>query len=400
MQKKVLAILIFMFLAGCSPREVSRPANHGQEVFAPPVTPQVSGASISIDLEKVAGGFNLPTYLTHAGDERLFVVEQPGTIRIIQEGQVLLESFLDIRDLVSTAGSERGLLSMVFEEKPAGDARFYVNYTHTPDGATVVARYRVAEDRNLADADSGEILIVIEQPEPNHNGGGMVLGPDGYLYIGTGDGGGAGDRHGRSGNAQDLSTLLGKMLRIDISGERGYSVPDDNPFLGDSGARPEIWAYGLRNPWRFSFDRLTGDLFIADVGQNLLEEVNYVSAGSAGGENYGWRIMEASACYNPSSGCDASGLVLPVAEYGRSDGCSVTGGYVYRGPSFSQLDGWYFFGDYCTGKIWAMERTAEPGWQVYELLAGVGRISSFGEDVNGELYVVSHGGDIFRITAP
>jgi glucose/arabinose dehydrogenase len=392
-------ILIAAGITACASGEVIRPVESGEDSLVAPATPQPSRSPIQIDLVRVAEGFERPTYLTHGGDERLFIIEQPGTIRILQDGIVLSEPFLDIRDLVSTTGNERGLLSMAFESDNAKTGRFYVNYTRVTDGATVVERYQVGANPNLANADSAEVLLVIEQPEANHNGGGIKFGPDGYLYIGTGDGGGAGDRHGRTGNAQNLSTLLGKILRIDVLDTNTYSIPDDNPFVDQDGSRAEIWAYGLRNPWRFSFDRLEGDLYIADVGQNRLEEVNFVPATSQGGENYGWRIMEASTCYS-NNDCDAKGLVIPVAEYGRTEGCSVTGGYVYRGEKYPVLDGLYLFGDYCTGKIWALEQVGQDNWQVFELLSGVGRISSFGEDANGELYIVDHAGKIFKITVP
>jgi glucose/arabinose dehydrogenase len=297
-------ILIAAGITACASGEVIRPVESGEDSLVAPATPQPSRSPIQIDLVRVAEGFERPTYLTHGGDERLFIIEQPGTIRILQDGIVLSEPFLDIRDLVSTTGNERGLLSMAFESDNAKTGRFYVNYTRVTDGATVVERYQVGANPNLANADSAEVLLVIEQPEANHNGGGIKFGPDGYLYIGTGDGGGAGDRHGRTGNAQNLSTLLGKILRIDVLDTNTYSIPDDNPFVDQDGSRAEIWAYGLRNPWRFSFDRLEGDLYIADVGQNRLEEVNFVPATSQGGENYGWRIMEASTCYS-NNDCDA-----------------------------------------------------------------------------------------------
>jgi glucose/arabinose dehydrogenase len=342
----------------------------------------------------VEGGLVRPAYLTHAGDDRLFVVEQPGRIRIIKDGQLLDQSFLDITDQVSTNGNERGLLSVAFHPDYKTNGQFFVNYTRRPDGATVIERYTVSSnDPDRADEQSGEVILVIAQPEQNHNGGLIKFGPDGYLYIGMGDGGGAGDRHGTIGNGQDLSSLLGKMLRIDVTNQDPYAIPPDNPFGN------EIWSYGWRNPWRFSFDRATGDVYLADVGQNAYEEVHFQPADSAGGENYGWRIMEGTHCFDPGQGCDQSGLVLPVAEYSHAEGgCSITGGYVYRGLDYPVLNGAYFFGDYCSGIIWSLQRDGDQWLMTKRLEAGV-RISSFGEDANGELYVVDHGGAVYRLMA-
>ncbi|HEY4721790.1 MAG TPA: PQQ-dependent sugar dehydrogenase, partial [Anaerolineae bacterium] len=233
-----------------------------------------------------------------------------------------------------------------------------------------------------------------------HNGGQLQFGPDGYLYIGTGDGGGQGDQHGQFGNGQNLNVLLGKLLRIDVNGAQPYAIPPSNPFVNAKDVRAEIWAYGLRNPWRFSFDRVTGALYIADVGQSLYEEIDFQSASSTGGENYGWRSMEGLHCYNPSSGCDQSGLVLPVAEYSHADGgCSITGGYVYRGTQYPALNGLYFFADYCSGKIWSLQRDAAGQWQMTERLDSGALITSFGEDQAGELYVVDQKGAIDRLVA-
>jgi glucose/arabinose dehydrogenase len=342
----------------------------------------------------VEGGLVRPAYLTHAGDDRLFVVEQPGRIRIIKDGQLLDQSFLDITDQVSTNGNERGLLSVAFHPDYKTNGQFFVNYTRRPDGATVIERYTVSSnDPDRADEQSGEVILIIAQPEQNHNGGLIKFGPDGYLYIGMGDGGGAGDRHGTIGNGQDLSSLLGKMLRIDVTNQDPYAIPPDNPFGN------EIWSYGWRNPWRFSFDRATGDVYLADVGQNAYEEVHFQPADSAGGENYGWRIMEGTHCFDPGQGCDQSGLVLPVAEYSHAEGgCSITGGYVYRGLDYPVLNGAYFFGDYCSGIIWSLQRDGDQWLMTKRLEAGV-RISSFGEDANGELYVVDHGGAVYRLMA-
>ena len=351
--------------------------------------------TFEIDLTPIVqGGLTRPTYLTHSGDDRLFVVEQSGRIRIVKAGQLLEQPFLDIMDKVTTDGNEQGLLSVAFHPDYKTNGQFFVNYTRQKDGATVIERYTVSkDDPDRADAQSGKVILVIAQPEQNHNGGLVKFGPDGYLYIGMGDGGGQGDQHGAIGNGQDRNSLLGKLLRIDVTNQDTYAIPKDNPF------NTEVWAYGLRNPWRFSFDRDTRDLYIADVGQNTYEEVNVQAASSAGGENYGWRIMEGLHCYNPQEGCDQAGLVLPVAEYNHADGgCSITGGYAYRGAQYPVLNGAYFFGDYCSGIIWSLQRDGDH-WQMAKRLESGVRISSFGEDENGELYVVDHGGAVYQLVA-
>lgn len=339
-------------------------------------------------------GLERPTYLAHAGDDRLFVVEQPGRIRIIDNGQVLDQPFLDITDLVLSEGNEQGLFSVAFHPNYKTNGQFFVDYTRNKDGATVIARYTVsANDPNVADGQSGVNVLVIQQPEPNHNGGQLQFGPDGYLYVGMGDGGGQGDQHGPIGNGQDLKALLGKLLRINVTNVDTYSIPKDNPFGN------EIWAYGLRNPWRFSFDRATDDLYIADVGQNDYEEVDFQPASSKGGENYGWRIMEGFHCYGANT-CDQSGLVLPIAEYSHDvGGCSITGGYVYRGQKYPAMQGTYFFGDYCSGIIWSLQRGASGQWQMTRQLRPDANISSFGEDRGGELYVIDLSGGIYHLVA-
>ncbi len=358
-------------------------------------TPGQTAGEFTLALEPVIeGGLVRPDYVTHAGDDRLFVVEQPGRIRIIQSGQLLDRPFLDMTDKVTTSGNEQGLLSVAFHPDYQNNGQFFVNYTRQRDGATVIERYTVSgDDPDRADDRSGKVILTIAQPEANHNGGLIKFGPDGYLYIGMGDGGGAGDRHGSIGNGQDLEALLGKMLRVDVTNQDTYIVPPDNPFGN------EIWSYGLRNPWRFSFDRATGDLYLADVGQNIYEEVDFQSASSTGGENYGWRNMEGRHCYDPKEGCDPTGLVLPIAEYSHDvGGCSITGGYVYRGSQYPALQGAYFFGDYCTGFIWSLQRDGDQ-WRMTKRLESGVRISSFGEDVNGELYVVDHSGGVYRLSA-
>jgi len=335
-----------------------------------------------------------PTHVTHAADGsgRLFITEQEGRIMIVKDGVLLSAPFLDIRGRVSCCG-ERGLLSVAFPPAFREKRYFYVNYTDTA-GDTKVARYRVTKDADRADPASEEIVLTVQQPYANHNGGQLAFGPDGYLYIGMGDGGSANDPQG---NGQKMSTLLGKLLRIDVeSGGRPYAVPPSNPFAGKQEVRPEIWASGLRNPWRFSFDRATGDLFIADVGQNRLEEVNVQPASSKGGENYGWNILEGSRCLR-SKTCDTTRLVMPVAEYGHDRGCSVTGGMVYRGKALPHLQGTYVYGDYCSGRIWGMRR--ENGrWTSIELADTRLSISTFGEDEAGEVYVADHAkGGIYRL---
>ena len=345
-----------------------------------------------VTVEQIASGLDSPVSITHAGDARLFITLQRGQVVIWDRTTILPEPFLDIRDLVSNGG-ERGLLSIAFHPRYAENGLFFVNYTNA-GGHTVIARYQVSADPNRADHASARQLLTIEQPFSNHNGGQMQFGPDGYLYIGMGDGGSGGDPGNR---AQSLNTLLGKMLRIDVDAET-YVIPASNPFANDTSARPEIWATGLRNPWRFSFDRASGDLWIADVGQGDWEEVNFQPATSIGGENYGWRRMEGTHCFNPSNGCNTGDLVLPVIEYNHSGGaCSVTGGYVYRGASSPRLQGMYIYGDYCNGRIWGATRNGTAAPTIRELLDTQFFISTFGEDRNGELYVANHGGAVYRL---
>ncbi|MGD8463350.1 MAG: PQQ-dependent sugar dehydrogenase [Anaerolineae bacterium] len=370
-------------------------------VPVPSATPTpISGpgdpASVRIELEQITSGLDTPVGIAHAGDGsgRLFVIEKPGRIRVLQDGQLTDTPFLDISERVSASQSERGLLGLAFHPDYASNGFFYVNYTDLR-GDTTVSRFAVGSDPGRADPASETVLLVVAQPAANHNGGHLAFGPDGYLYIGTGDGGGAGDRYG---NGQNPQTLLGAMLRIDVDGGSPYAVPADNPFVGSPGVRDEIWSIGLRNPWRYSFDRLTGDLYIADVGQNIYEEVNVQPAGSSSGQNYGWPIMEGLHCYPDGSDCDPAGLTLPVAEYNHAQGCSVTGGYVYRGQAFPALSGIYLYGDYCSGRIWGLVRSGDGAWQNAELGQADARISSFGQDESGELYLTDiAGGTLFRI---
>jgi glucose/arabinose dehydrogenase len=322
----------------------------------------------------------------HAGDGsgRLFVVEQPGRIRIVENGQLLETPFLDITDRVNDGGNEQGLLGLAFHPNYEQNGFFYVNYTRG-GGDTVIARFQVTGNPNLADPNSSTQLLEIEQPFPNHNGGVLAFGPDGYLYIGSGDGGSAGDPFG---NGQSLNTLLGKVLRIDVDNGDPYAIPPDNPFGN------EIWAYGLRNPWRMSFDSATGDLWIGDVGQGTWEEIDLYPFGAPGGLNFGWVIFEGS---HPYGGSNATGLTMPVSEYNHTEGgCSVTGGYVYRG-AMSEWQGIYLYGDYCTGFIWGLIPFGD-GWQAQRLYASGLSISSFGVDETNELYVADLGGAVYRLT--
>jgi glucose/arabinose dehydrogenase len=341
---------------------------------------------------QVVTGLSSPVHLTApAGDARLFVVEQPGRIRIIRDGALVARPFLDITADVGSGG-ERGLLSVAFDPAYATNGFFYVNYTDLA-GDTRIERYRVSADADLADAASAKLILAIEQPYSNHNGGLVAFGPDGMLYIGMGDGGDGGDPHN---HGQDRGTLLGDLLRIDVRTGDPYGIPANNPFRNDPAAKPEIWAYGLRNPWRFSFDPPSGLLFVADVGQNQWEEINAVTATTAG-VNYGWRVMEGRHCYNASS-CNRNGLLLPVHEYTHDNGCSVTGGHVYRGSRLTGLQGHYFYSDYCDGSVRSLrvEDGRATDHRVWSL-GSLGSISSFGVDATGELYIVSHGGRVYRI---
>ncbi len=320
------------------------------------------------------------------------MLEKAGRIRIIRDGTLLATPFLDIESMTNAAG-ERGLLGLAFDPAYAATGLFFVNHTDT-NGDTRILRFSRGASADVADPASLTVVLEIDQPASNHNGGTIAFAPDGMLYVGMGDGGGGGDP---DGNGQNRRTLLGSMLRIDL-GALPYTVPADNPFVGDTAAAPEIWAYGLRNPWRFSFDRVTGDLWIGDVGQGSVEEISFESAGGPGGLNFGWNRLEGSTCY-AADPCDLPGAVPPVYEYPHPDGCSVTGGYVYRGTALPSLAGRYLFGDYCGGWIRSL------GWDGSALtdvldhpeLGTVAQLVSFGEDADEELYVVSLGGTLWRI---
>ncbi len=374
-------------------------SNHGSRLSQAALIGVLLGAAGSatsqgwpqIALVPKLSGFSKPVHVTNAGDRsgRLFVVEQQGRIRIVKNGTLVSTPFLDITDRVSCCG-ERGLLSVAFPPGFRTPGYFLVDYTDL-NGDTKISQFYVDwRTPDLVDPGSEQIILRIAQPYANHNGGQIAFGPDGFLYIGMGDGGSEGDPENY---AQNPASLLGKMLRIDPWAWPTYGVPPSNPFVSNAAYRPEIWALGLRNPWRFSFDRKTGDLYIADVGQDSREEVDFQPASSAGGENYGWRIMEGTACYDPPN-CDPTGLVLPVTEYTHSGGdCAVTGGFVYRGLSYAGLEGIYFYGDYCTGRIRGLRRTA-AGWESRVLLDAGFAISSFGEDEAGELYLLDYGGGV------
>ena len=329
-------------------------------------------------------------------DPRLFVAEKDGRVVILSNGGSLPEPFLDIRGQVST-GNEQGLLSLAFHPRYAENARFFVNYTDL-EGDTRIVEYRVSDDPDRADPGSARLVLSIDQPFRNHNGGLVLFGPDGNLWVGMGDGGSGGDPQG---NAQNLGSLLGKLLRIDVDAGAPYGIPPDNPFADTPGARPEVLAYGLRNPWRFSFDRGTGDLYVADVGQNRIEEVNAVS-GTGAGRNYGWNRMEGSTCFQPPQGCDREGLTLPVVEYDHGEGCSVTGGFVYRGSASPSLEGTYLYADYCRGWVRGFRLVggrATDDRRLRELEPGERGVTSFGQDAAGELHLLTEEGNVYRIVA-
>ena len=351
------------------------------------------GTSLQLAVMEVVNGLNRPVHLTApVGDTRLFVVEQPGRIRIVQGGQLLPTPFLDIASIVRSTGNEQGLFSLAFHPQYAANGFFYVNYTDQ-SGDTRVARYSVTGNANVADPASEKLILAIDQPFGNHNGGQIAFGPDGMLYVGMGDGGSGGDPQG---NGQNLNTLLGALLRIDVDGGDPYAVPGDNPF-GD-----EIWGFGLRNPWRFSFDAASFDassamIYIADVGQNAWEEVNVAPANSAA-RNYGWNVMEGEGCFG-GGGCDQTGMTLPVIVYPTgSGGCSVIGGYVYRGAALPDIVGHYFYSDWCGGWLRSFKygggaATEPTEWDVGD----IGSVLSFGVDGNGELYILSQNGIVYRL---
>ena len=334
--------------------------------------------------QTVTDGLVRPLAVTGDRQGRLLVIEQPGRIRVVDASGLRAAPYLDISDQVGSKGNEQGLLGLALHPAYTQNGLLYINYTDL-NGNTVIARFKADPAKANADPASQKILLRVKQPYPNHNGGSMVFGPDGYLYMGLGDGGSAGDPQG---NGQNLGSLLGKLLRIDVNSGDPYAIPDSNPFK-DGKAKAEIWAYGLRNPWRFSFDRATGDLYIGDVGQDTWEEIDYLPAGSAGGTNFGWNFREGA---NPYKGTpsDSPTLTDPIFQYKHPSGCSVTGGYVYRGSALPEFTGIYLFGDYCNGKIWGLLRGADGSWQNQQLFKSGAYLSSFGEDDNGELYLTDN----------
>jgi glucose/arabinose dehydrogenase len=389
-----------ILLASCNSEEPPtarrpEPTSGQTEISSPEPTRQdarpFSAQRVDLGLEVVLEGLDDPLLVTHSGDGSgsIFVVEQTGRILIAPPNEQP-SVFLEVTGLTDPGG-EQGLLGLAFHPDYENNGRFFVNYTDDI-GDTIVAEYERASETR-ADPDSARVLMEIDQPFPNHNGGHLAFGPDGYLYIGMGDGGGGGDPEE---NGQDPEALLGKMLRIDVDrrgSDKAYATPADNM----RGARPEIWALGLRNPWRFSFDRETGDLWIGDVGQDNFEEINFTRAGESAGLNYGWDVMEGRGCFEPATACDSGGLEFPVAQFSHELGCSVTGGYVYRGRRFKDMVGGYFFGDYCSGRIWVLDAD-DPQAEMVELAATEASISSFGEDEDGELYLSDQStGTVFRL---
>ena len=412
--KRILLVLLALFLAACqgtaTPPPTTLPASVTPKMAEPPTVapppsktvttlpptevptetplPQPDATSFpnpdNYSWEIVVSGLSRPVNLKNASDERLFIIEKIGRIRVVQDGSLLDSPFLNIEDRVGGRGNEQGLLGLAFHPNYAESGLFYVNYTDK-DGNTVISRFQATSDPNVADPNSEMVLLRVNQPFRNHNGGGMAFGPDGYLYLGLGDGGSAGDPQS---NGQNLDTFLGKILRIDVDSGEPYTIPADNPFGS------EVWAYGLRNPWRFSFDSQTSDLYIGDVGQNQWEEIDFVAAGTPGGINFGWSILEGTHPYN---GSQQEGLVPPVAEYSHDQGCSITGGYVYRG-SMPEWNGIYLYGDYCMGTVWGLIHS-DGSWQNQVLFSVGGNITSFGQDNAGEVYLVLDNGLILRLAS-
>jgi glucose/arabinose dehydrogenase len=348
---------------------------------------------VTLRAVQVASGLSNPLYLTApTGDNRLFVVEQPGRVRIIRGGALLAQPFLDITAKV-LSGGERGLLSIAFHPRYATNGYLYASYTDLA-GDTKIERYTVsAANADVVDPATAQHVLSVAQPYANHNGGLVLFGPDGMFYVGLGDGGAGGDPHNYG---QSTATLLGKLLRLDVDGGTPYAIPAGNPFIGQAGARAEIWALGLRNPWRFAFDRAAGLLYVADVGQSEWEEVHVASANRAG-VNYGWRVLEGSECYAAAT-CNSQGLERPVLEYSHNEGCSITGGFVYRGARISAIAGHYFYSDYCSGFLRSFryaggQAVDRRSWSVGSL----GSVLSFGEDADGEMYVLSANGRVYRL---
>jgi glucose/arabinose dehydrogenase len=370
-------------------------------IFLSFIPQQSSLPPLKVKLTQVGRGLISPVGMAapRDGSNRLFVIEQGGKIKIIKNGEVVSTPFLTVTDKLdglNIAYSEKGLLGLTFHPDYKTNGRFFIYYSAQASGKdvdhkSVVAEYKVsATNPDVADTKETIIMEII-QPESNHNGGCIEFGKDGYLYIGLGDGGGAGDKHGTIGNGQNLNTWLGKILRIDVNGKKPYAVPADNPFVGRSNAKPEIYAYGLRNPWRFSFDRTTGTLFCGDVGQDEWEEIDIIEKG----KNYGWRIMEGKHCYNPQKDCNTTGLAMPIDEYSHGTGISICGGHMYRGKMFPSLHGTYIFSDW-SGKVFYLKQQPDKTWTRGEVFADNktsndmgSKINSMGEDANGEIYLIT-----------
>jgi glucose/arabinose dehydrogenase len=355
-------------------------------------------AAVTVTLETVVDGLEAPLAVVNAGDSsgRLFIGQQGGQIRIVRDGRLIAEPFLDIADRI-TSGGERGLLGVAFHPDFPADPRLFVDYTDD-QGDTRVSSFRVdAASPDRVDPSTEQRLLFVDQPFANHNGGALAFGPDGFLVVALGDGGGGGDPQG---NGQNPRSLLGKILRIDVNGttpDRAYGIPTDNPFAsGQDGNAPEVWLTGLRNPWRLSFDRATGDLWIGDVGQNQWEEIDVQRAGAIGGTNFGWNRAEGNHCFRGA--CDAAALTAPITEYGHEDGCTVIGGHVYRGSAQTALSGGYVFGDYCTGRLWAIDPAGDAFLAPTVVGEMGGGLSAFGEDEAGELYATDiRGGRLLRV---
>jgi len=418
-RRTLSAVLVAFGVAACSvtvpspsdpPVVATTPASTG----SPASTPQPSAAAsleassgpfvaanvqVATTLVAKVHGSALAIAAPKDGSGRLFVATQEGQIWSIGPGPAHDQTLmLDISKEITTGG-ERGLLGLALHPGFPADPRAFVNYTDL-GGNTVIASFRLsAADSTRFDPAFEKVILRQQQPYPNHNGGGVAFGPDGFLYIGLGDGGSAGDPHG---NGQNLGTFLAKMLRIDVDHAptgKAYAIPADNPFVSRNGAKPEVWLYGLRNPFRFSFDRQTGDLWIADVGQGRWEEIDVVRAGDPGGENFGWNVMEGNHCYQPADNCDTTGLSRPVSEYGHDEGCAVIGGDVYRGSAYPILDGGYLFSDSCSTTVWAIPATTTSLVQPTAVGQFPGSPAGFGEDEAGELYVALLNGSVLQLTA-
>ena len=354
-------------------------------------------AEPQLAVQQIADGVDMPIGIGNAGDNRLFFVLQRGQIVIWDGTQVLPTPFLDLKSLgIVACCGEQGLLAIAFHPHYRDNGIYFVSYVDRTGDLNVVRYKALVSDPNLTDtATATPILHITHRDFNNHYSGNLVFGPDGYLYVGVGDGGGNGDINN---NAQNLSRYLGKILRLDVDSNTPYAIPPDNPFRNRAGALAEIWDYGLRNPWRFTFDRETGDLFIADVGQATYEEVDFEPASSIGGVNYGWHLMEATHCYNPQINCDTGTLALPILEYDHTESkCSITGGYRYRGTRYPNMQGIYFYGDFCTGKLWGASQDQNGDWSTHLFLDTGLNITSFGEDAAGELYLTNHKGSVYRL---